>query len=105
MESLLSSLASTTTTTVEDLLFNSSTVDYGVDPIMKICSETGQDCVIDHTITCVGDPEYCNLTKEEYEELLFDYIAPTVPEWILIFSHIVVFLMGLVSRRRLPFIN
>lgn len=63
------------------------------------CSENEDPtCIIDHNITCVGDPLYCNLTYEEYLELLYDYIYPTVPEWILIFSHAVVFIMGLVSE-------
>uniref|UniRef100_A0A1B0GME0 G-protein coupled receptors family 1 profile domain-containing protein n=1 Tax=Phlebotomus papatasi TaxID=29031 RepID=A0A1B0GME0_PHLPP len=53
------------------------------------------DCVIDHNITCVGDRTYCNLTYDEYMSLLYDYIYPTVPEWILIGSHSVVFVMGL----------
>lgn len=48
-------------------------------------------------ITCVGDPMYCNYTYDEYVQMLRDYIAPTVPEWILIFSHAIVFFMGLVS--------
>lgn len=95
MEALLSSLG---TTTAEDFLYNSSTVDYFLNSAVTTC-ETSSDCVIDHSVVCVGDPEYCNLTKEEYEELLYDYISPTVPEWILIFSHIIVFLMGLVSGR------
>lgn len=47
--------------------------------------------------TCVGDPMYCNYTYDEYVQMLHDYIAPTVPEWILIFSHAIVFFMGLVS--------
>ncbi|GAB0095139.1 G protein-coupled receptor, rhodopsin-like [Sergentomyia squamirostris] len=56
------------------------------------------NCIIDHNITCVGDPMYCNLTYNEYMDLLYDYIFPTVPEWILIFSHSIVFLMGLVGN-------
>lgn len=96
MEAILSSLETTTTTA--DLLFNSSTLDFLLNPSVTTCLETSPDCVIDHSKVCVGDPEYCNLTKSEYEELLYDYISPTVPEWILICSHMVVFLMGLVSE-------
>lgn len=51
----------------------------------------------DYNITCVGEPIYCNYTYEEYVQMLYDYIYPTVPEWILIISHSVVFIMGLVS--------
>lgn len=87
-----------TTTTVEDLLVNSSTVDYLVNPIVTACLGASPDCAIDHTKVCVGEVEYCNLTKSEYEELLYDYLSPTAPEWVLIVSHIVVFLMGLVSK-------
>lgn len=62
------------------------------------CTETvDENCIIDHNITCVGEREYCNLTYDEYIILLYDYIYPTTPEWILICSHLVVFIMGLVS--------
>jgi hypothetical protein len=99
----ISSRTTTTTTitaaaAVSEFLWNhSSTVDYDLNPVLTTCSETSVDCRIDHSIQCVGDPIYCNLTKEEYVALLYDYISPTVPEWILICSHIIVFLMGLVS--------
>jgi hypothetical protein len=88
--------------TTEAALWNNLTtsMDYSVNPIVTTCSESGGDCAIDHSQICVGDPLYCNLTKEEYVELLYDYIRPTVPEWILICSHLVVFLMGLVSSHR-----
>ncbi|XP_055696230.1 orexin/Hypocretin receptor type 1-like [Lutzomyia longipalpis] len=56
------------------------------------------DCVIDHNITCVGEPMYCNLTYEEYVNLVYDYIYPSISEWILIFSHSIVFIMGLVGN-------
>lgn len=58
---------------------------------------TDESC-INHNITCMGDSLYCNYTYEEYVEMLYDYIYPTIPEWILIASHAVVFFMGLVSR-------
>lgn len=63
------------------------------------CNE-GEDpnCIIDHNITCVGDPIHCNLTYDEYLDMLLDYIYPSVPEWILISSHAVVFVMGLVRN-------
>ncbi|XP_052563445.1 neuropeptide S receptor-like isoform X2 [Culex pipiens pallens] len=54
-----------------------------------------EHCFIDHNVTCVGDPLYCNLTYEEYRQLLLDYIYPSTAEWILIASHTVVFIMGL----------
>ncbi len=77
-----------------ELLWN-STVDYSEN--VTLCLESSADCVIDHTKQCVGDPLYCNLTESEYRKLVYDYIWPSVPEWILIFSHLIVFLMGLVN--------
>lgn len=59
--------------------------------------EYNENCFIDHNVTCVGDPDFCNLTYSEYRQLLMDYIYPSTGEWILIASHTVVFLMGLVS--------
>lgn len=58
------------------------------------------DC-INHNLTCVGEELYCNYTYDEYVEMLYDYIYPSVSEWILIFSHAVVFFMGLVSIFRI----
>jgi hypothetical protein len=75
---------------------SSTTVDY-----LITCSEASSDCVIDHSVHCVGDEVYCNLTREEYTKLLYDYIFPSFMEWILIISHIMVFLMGLVSDKRI----
>ncbi|XP_062561572.1 neuropeptide SIFamide receptor-like isoform X2 [Armigeres subalbatus] len=60
--------------------------------------EYNENCFIDHNVTCVGDPLYCNLTYEEYHQLLLDYIYPSTAEWILIASHTVVFIMGLVGN-------
>lgn len=77
--------------------------DDGVPPgafimLNATCNENEDpNCIIDHNITCVGDPSFCNLTYEEYMELLNDYIYPSMAEWILIISHAVVFIMGLVS--------
>lgn len=71
---------------------NSNTVCNGID---------GDDPISCYTenYTCVGEPEYCNLTEEEYHEMLYDYIFPTFGEWILIGFHTIVFLVGLVSNR------
>ncbi|XP_021705705.1 orexin receptor type 2 isoform X2 [Aedes aegypti] len=60
--------------------------------------EYNENCFIDHNVTCVGDPLYCNLTYDEYRQLLMDYIYPSTAEWILIASHSVVFIMGLVGN-------
>lgn len=48
--------------------------------------------------TCIGEPEYCNYTEQEYNEMIYDYIFPTPGEWVLIGFHTVVFLVGLVSN-------
>jgi hypothetical protein len=65
----------------------------------ETCNEfEDENCYIDHNVTCVGDKQYCNLTYDEYMELLLEYIYPTTPEWILIASHTVVFVVGLVSN-------
>ncbi|XP_049545190.1 neuropeptide SIFamide receptor-like isoform X3 [Anopheles darlingi] len=60
--------------------------------------EYNENCFIDHNVTCVGDPDFCNLTYGEYRQLLMDYIYPSTGEWILIASHTVVFIMGLVGN-------
>lgn len=35
------------------------------------------DC-INHNLTCVGEALYCNYTYDEYVEMLYDYIYPSV---------------------------
>ncbi|CAK1591287.1 unnamed protein product [Parnassius mnemosyne] len=47
---------------------------------------------------CVGDPEFCNMTKEEYLEMLNDYIYPQPYEWVLIATHAIVFVIGLIGN-------
>ncbi|XP_068624900.1 orexin/Hypocretin receptor type 1-like [Battus philenor] len=47
---------------------------------------------------CVGDPEYCNMTKEEYMKMLNDYIYPQPYEWVLIATHAIVFVIGLIGN-------
>lgn len=47
---------------------------------------------------CVGDAQFCNLTKEEYVRMLEEYIYPHNYEWVLIATHTVVFLIGLVGN-------
>lgn len=88
----------TTLMAINDSLYNSSyDINYpSHNETGIVCYESGE-CKINHTIRCVGDPTYCNLTEEEYRNLLYDYIFPTTPEWILIISHTIVFFMGLVG--------
>ncbi|XP_039750899.1 orexin receptor type 1-like [Pararge aegeria] len=55
---------------------------------------------IKHNVTedCVGDKQFCNLTKEEYVAMLNDYIYPQTYEWVLIGTHTAVFIVGLVGN-------
>lgn len=95
-DGLLFNETTMSTPTQTTMLNPSSTTDFYTSSTNKsICYE--EDGCIDHEITCVGEKEYCNYTREEYIGLLYDYIYPTTGEWILIGSHCVVFLMGLVS--------
>nr|ALM88300.1 neuropeptide receptor A5 [Chilo suppressalis] len=48
--------------------------------------------------TCVGDPEFCNMTKEEYMDMLNEYIFPHPYEWVLIATHAIVFVIGLIGN-------
>ncbi len=36
------------------------------------------DECINHNLTCVGEELYCNYTYDEYVEMLYDYIYPSV---------------------------
>lgn len=47
--------------------------------------------------SCVGEPDYCNMTESEYRQMVYDYIFPSHGEWVLIGCHGIVFLVGLVS--------
>lgn len=68
------------------------------DDVTNETACTAGDCgAYENDTICVGDVIYCNLTYEEYHELLYDYIFPSVSEWVLIISHIIVFVVGLVS--------
>ncbi|XP_052743188.1 orexin/Hypocretin receptor type 1 [Bicyclus anynana] len=48
--------------------------------------------------SCVGDPDYCNMTEEEYFQMLNDYIYPQPYEWVLIATHAIVFVIGLIGN-------
>ncbi|XP_047540080.1 orexin/Hypocretin receptor type 1-like [Vanessa atalanta] len=47
---------------------------------------------------CVGDREYCNMSREEYLEMLNDYIYPQPYQWVLIATHAIVFVIGLIGN-------
>lgn len=63
-------------------------------------SDDSGDLCHQENITCIGAPEYCNYTYEEYRKMLDDYIFPTTGEWILIGFHGAVFTVGLVSKKK-----
>ncbi|XP_031622005.1 uncharacterized protein LOC116340015 isoform X2 [Contarinia nasturtii] len=48
--------------------------------------------------TCVGNPDWCNLTYEEYREMLDQYIWPTPGEWVLVGFHTLVFAVGSIGN-------
>lgn len=50
------------------------------------------------TEECVGDVEFCNLSREEYVTMLNEYIYPQTYEWVLIATHTAVFVIGLVGN-------
>ncbi|KAG6449622.1 hypothetical protein O3G_MSEX006156 [Manduca sexta] len=50
------------------------------------------------TEECVGDKDFCNMTKEEYMAMLNDYIFPQPYEWVLIATHAIVFVIGLIGN-------
>lgn len=79
-----------------DALCDEDAEEYGGGTAGAADEQYYEHCFIDHNVTCVGDPQFCNLTYDEYRQLLMDYIYPSTAEWILIASHTVVFIMGLI---------
>ncbi|OWR50755.1 allatotropin receptor [Danaus plexippus plexippus] len=47
---------------------------------------------------CVGDAEFCNMTREDYIQMLYEYIYPQTYEWVLIGVHTTVFVIGLIGN-------
>ncbi|XP_063542468.1 orexin/Hypocretin receptor type 1-like [Cydia strobilella] len=55
--------------------------------------------VDNYSITaCPGDQDYCNMTRDEYIEMLQEYIFPRPFEWVLITTHAIVFVIGLIGN-------
>ncbi|XP_075985668.1 orexin receptor type 2-like [Anticarsia gemmatalis] len=50
------------------------------------------------TEECIGQVEFCNMSREEYVSMIIDYVYPHTYEWILIGTHSLVFIMGLVGN-------
>ncbi|KAJ0171628.1 hypothetical protein K1T71_013178 [Dendrolimus kikuchii] len=53
---------------------------------------------VNTTEECIGAKEYCNMSREEYKEMMENYIYPQPYEWVLIAIHTAVFIMGLVGN-------
>ena len=53
------------------------------------------DVTANHSVNCTND--YC-VSDEEYVEMIMEYIAPTVFEWVLIGVYFAVFTVGLVGN-------
>lgn len=83
------------TDNVTQSLLNSSAVD--APPDVNGTNDNNHTIAVVIDDGCVGVPEYCNLTHDEYEAMLMAFIYPTWTEWVLIGAHVVVFVMGLVS--------
>ncbi|CAF4873857.1 unnamed protein product [Pieris macdunnoughi] len=47
---------------------------------------------------CVGEPDYCNMTREAYFRMIYDYIYPQTYEWVLIATNAIVFVIGLIGN-------
>ena len=57
-----------------------------------------EDKMKENVTECIGDPEFCNMTREDYTAMLNDYIYPQTYEWVLIGTHTAVFVIGLVGN-------
>lgn len=83
---------------IEDV--TSSTENY-LDDIERLKRTVGtEETEWNKTVAndCVGSEEYCNMTREEYITMLNNYIYPQTYEWVLIGTHTVVFVVGLVGN-------
>lgn len=69
-----------------------------VDKDRKDTSDYSNETESNDYDECVGDPEYCNYTEEAYFEMLNEYIFPQPYEWVLIATHGIVFVIGLIGN-------
>lgn len=72
---------------------------------MKIQNDTDVDkfdTTTEYDFNYTDEPcdggEYCNMTRDEYMEMLYDYIFPQPYEWVLIAINAVVFIIGLIGN-------
>lgn len=80
---------------VDDKLDNNSDTEFG-KLINKFNDSNGYNNETEEP--CVGYPEFCNMSKEAYLEMLNDYIFPQSYEWVLIATHAIVFVIGLIGN-------
>ncbi|CAH0596869.1 unnamed protein product [Chrysodeixis includens] len=83
-----------------DLKYNKDNTRYKrtleeTDRVNKTLEENKE---FNDTEECVGMKEYCNLSREEYVSMLNNYIYPQTYEWVLIATHSLVFVTGLVGN-------
>ncbi|XP_063388193.1 orexin/Hypocretin receptor type 1-like [Cydia fagiglandana] len=66
----------------------------------RIMAEDSTTTEVDNysTTACPGDQDYCNMTRDEYIEMLQEYIFPRPFEWVLITTHAIVFVIGLIGN-------
>ncbi|XP_063388367.1 orexin receptor type 2-like [Cydia fagiglandana] len=82
------------TTTISHLQINKNVITDETNAINR----TDDNQIGAPNVTCRGDPAYCNISKEEYIDMLNNYIFPKPHEWGLIATHSVVFVVGLVGN-------
>ncbi|XP_026728012.1 orexin receptor type 1-like [Trichoplusia ni] len=79
-----------------DLQFNNTRRKRSVGQENENTTEVNEE--LNSTEECIGIKEYCNLSREEYVSMLNNYIYPQTYEWVLIATHTMVFVTGLVGN-------
>lgn len=82
---------------IEEFIIN-ATLNRDSKEKLEHNNDTESNLQYNDTDSCVGDPDFCNMTKEEYLEMLNDYIFPQPYEWVLIATHAIVFVIGLIGN-------
>lgn len=79
-----------------ELQFNNTRRKRSDDQENENTTEVNEE--LNSTEECIGIKEYCNLSREEYVSMLNNYIYPQTYEWVLIATHTMVFVTGLVGN-------
>lgn len=83
----------------DEIVNNTLDNDFGkIKTVGEVDDSTTEFYDVNFTEPCVGDIEYCNMTREDYIEMLHEYIFPNAFEWVLICIHFVVFIIGLIGN-------